>query len=566
MSVLLRAGVLSVAVTAAGRVTPVFASGVRVLDAIYSAVRDPEWNTVPAVVTDLRGDSAEVTFTAWHEVGVRWQGRIAAVGDSLTISMDATVERAFRANRVGFCLLHPIECAGSPVTVRTSTGVIQGAFPDRIAPHQPFTNITGISYAIGGAAIELDLNGTLFEMEDHRNWTDAGFKTYCTPLRWPAPVSHQPGDRIQQSVTIRPAFVASDIATQPPDLKPAAGPARAGMARAGSAGAGPARAGAARPGSRRSSGVPIESIRVSQLRDGRLPEIGFGALGPPPDLTTAALLRAASPTHLYVELDLSQNWQRTLSDAAAEATQLGTRLDAGIVVPARTDPRPALEALHHAQVNRVFGFDADTNTTTAALADAIRAAGIPTVGGGSRANFAEFNRADLPVNQLDLLQYAITPQVHHHDDRCVLDTLLAQPHTVRDAATLGRPLVVGPITLGPPNQPAPDARQRLPFAAAWTLGTIAALRQADALTFFTTWGPGGLVDDSVHPVHAVFAALAGRSGTDLLAVDADPHHWAVLALADGPTLVGNLSDCSVSANVNGSTYRLHAYEVRVLPG
>ena len=29
--------------------------------------------------------------------------------------------------------------------------------------------------------LELLFEGDLFEMEDQRNWTDASFKTYCTP-------------------------------------------------------------------------------------------------------------------------------------------------------------------------------------------------------------------------------------------------------------------------------------------------------------------------------------------------------------------------------------------------
>ena len=31
-------------------------------------------------------------------------------------------------------------------------------------------------------------NGETFEMEDQRNWTDASFKTYCTPLSLPYPI------------------------------------------------------------------------------------------------------------------------------------------------------------------------------------------------------------------------------------------------------------------------------------------------------------------------------------------------------------------------------------------
>jgi len=34
-----------------------------------------------------------------------------------------------------------------------------------------------------GVRAEVRLLGDVFETEDHRNWTDANFKTYGTPLR-----------------------------------------------------------------------------------------------------------------------------------------------------------------------------------------------------------------------------------------------------------------------------------------------------------------------------------------------------------------------------------------------
>jgi hypothetical protein len=532
VSAVLRAGDLTATVTDDGRLRPVLAGGRIALDAVYVAVRDPEWNTVPAVVSGLRTGDGEVSFTARHAVGFRWTGRITVIGDTLTYTMDGTAERAFTANRVGFCLLHPIESAGRPLTVRTADGAADGVFPDRIAPHQPFTDISGLSCDVGGARLEIALGGALFEMEDHRNWTDAGFKTYCTPLRLPAPVRYATGRRVHQSVTLRLA------------------------------------------GTPRPAPPPTDDVRIGSRRTGRLPRIGFGAGDAPPDPATLALVAAAGPAHLHTELDLGGPWRQRLRSASAEAGALGVPLDAGLVVPPGTDPGPALAALHDAPVGRVFAFDAVTGTTSAALAEAMRTAGVPVAGGGSRANFAEFNRARLPVDRLGVLGYAVTPRVHHDDDRSMLDTLLAQPHTVRDAREVaaGRPVVVGPITLGPRENPQarvraslpPDARQRGPFAAVWALGSIAAMRDAAALTFFTTTGPGGLVGDRPHPVHAVFAALAGHAGAELLDVDADPRRWAVLAPAGGPVLAGNLRDEAAEARIDGVTHRFGPYEVRVL--
>ncbi len=43
----------------------------------------------------------------------------------------------------------------------------------------------------------------MFETEDQRNWTDASFKTYGTPLELPFPVSIENGTRVRQSVRLR---------------------------------------------------------------------------------------------------------------------------------------------------------------------------------------------------------------------------------------------------------------------------------------------------------------------------------------------------------------------------
>jgi hypothetical protein len=39
-------------------------------------------------------------------------------------------------------------------------------------------------------------------MEDHRNWTDASFKTYVRPLALPWPYALPAGEGVTQSVTV----------------------------------------------------------------------------------------------------------------------------------------------------------------------------------------------------------------------------------------------------------------------------------------------------------------------------------------------------------------------------
>ena len=44
--------------------------------------------------------------------------------------------------------------------------------------------------------------GDTWEMEDHRNWTDASFKTYVRPLALPWPYTLPAGEAVTQSVTV----------------------------------------------------------------------------------------------------------------------------------------------------------------------------------------------------------------------------------------------------------------------------------------------------------------------------------------------------------------------------
>ena len=60
-----------------------------------------------------------------------------------------------------------------------------------MSPHQPFLDIRAIRHEIApGRALEVRFEGEWFEMEDQRNWSDASFKTYSTPLSraLPAPI------------------------------------------------------------------------------------------------------------------------------------------------------------------------------------------------------------------------------------------------------------------------------------------------------------------------------------------------------------------------------------------
>lgn len=550
-SVAVRSGPVT-AVLAGTELREVRVAGLLALDAVYAAVRDSAWGTVPGLreSSDIAADADGflATSVVRHrspEVDLRWTGQVAGRDGVVTFRFEGTALRDFAANRIGFCLLHPQRLKGRSVEARPRQGSTTRCFPDAISPHQPFLDLTGLRCELGGGAwLDIELEGDLFEMEDHRNWTDAGWKTYCTPLRLGFPFTVPSGRTITQTVTLRPEVPAG---TRPRFRRP-----------------------------------PVPTVTVDNAAVGRLPALGLTAAGAgaPRNEETLAAVARLRPSYLYAELepdDAGDVLKRALDDAAA----VRTRLDLGLVGPLADDTlRAVADAAGDGRIGRIGVFDRATSTTPLGAAGKVRAAlglaaAAVAVGGGSRAFFAELNRARLPLDELDYITYGICPQVHHTGDRSVLDTLAAQPDTVHDARRIaaGRPVVVGPVTLrmrfnpytdNPVPVPEPDPRQAGDFAAAWTLGALAALSQADGITLFETTGPRGVVTRdgagqvTPFPVWHLLAALAEHAGAELLHVrctdESDRATLAALGVR-GPDgvllLVANLADVPCVVTVRG---------------
>ena len=55
-----------------------------------------------------------------------------------------------------------------------------------------------------GGRLLLEFEGDLWETEDHRNWTDANFKTYSTPIALGPPAPLQAGQQLRQRLVVTP--------------------------------------------------------------------------------------------------------------------------------------------------------------------------------------------------------------------------------------------------------------------------------------------------------------------------------------------------------------------------
>ncbi len=569
----LRAGPLS-AVLEGPDLRYLAVDGQEVVRRIYVAVRDQNWNTIEPTLTNYAveedGLAFAVRFTATHregDVDFTWDGRITGTSAGvITCSMDGTVGRAFLRNRIGFCVLHPATLAGTPVEVERPDGTtVTGTFPDQISPHQPFADIAALKHGAGiDAAIDADVTirftGDVFEMEDQRNWTDASFKTYSTPLSLPIPVGVEAGQRIEQAVTITVA------ANEPLPLE---------------------------LDEEELAKEPLAvNVGTDALRP--LPPIGLGAASHGEPLTRVQIehLRAIRPAHLRVDLDLSHpSWEERLRRGAVDAAAVGAGLDLEVVVG---NDKRGLERLtvvldEGMPVRRLLVFPAAGLVTTesvlarvATILDGVETG--PALGGGSRAYFTQLNRATaLPLDGMDVVGYSLNPQVHAFDNASLVETLAGQAATVASARAIAgnRHLTVGPVTLRPrfnPDAGGPesdwrldtlpasvDPRQLSLFAAGWTLGSIHRLARAgaDSLTYYETVGWRGVMERDVglthrdlfpsqpgmlFPLYHVLADVGEFTGGELLPAEVeDPLAMEALALRLGDrlrVLVASFQDAS----------------------
>ena len=401
------------------------------------------------------------------------------------------------------------------------------------------------------------MEGDTFETEDQRNWTDASFKTYCTPLGLPYPVTVAEGTRIVQSVTLTLRARPSE-APYPPLLGyrgPAADSAEVVLA----VGDGPA---------------------------SPLPHIGLGAgVGPLGDRERERL-RSLHLAHLRVDLALSEpGWRETWTRAAGEADALGVALEAAVFVSdaAETELAALLAETERAgpKIARWLIFHRNERSTperwvrTARSYLSRRDPRAP-IGAGANAYFAELNRERPPVNVLDLVCYSVNPQVHAFDDASLIETLEAQAETVRSAQQFAPnlPIAVTPITLrprfnpnaaGPSPQPPPDSRQMSLLGAAWTLGSLKYLAESGAhsVTYYETTGRRGVMETAggwVFPIYHVLADVGAFAGGAVRPVrSSDPlaaEGMALIKEQKKRILAANLSPHARPLRVSGLSARV----------
>lgn len=528
-----------------------------VLCRIYFALRDHNWGTIAGRIENLALDQRErhfsVTYDSVHQhddIDFRWHATIiGAASGKISFALDGKAYSTFKRNRIGLCVHHPLAgCAGRPCTVTQPDGSRQTlAFPDFVAPHQPFLNVAAMSHQVQpGVHAEVRFFGEVFETEDHRNWTDANFKTYGTPLSLPFPVEVTAGTEIHQRI---------ELSLTGKSIRPSA-----------------------------PVGTKIVSVRVGEKAAGNLPDLGLGpARGPKPlPADEFGQLKRLNLSHLRVDVPLDRSPVAAMERAEAGARELGLKLEAAVFLPG-----PLADLKRFApSVARWLIFHAQEKSTAAGTAAAAREILGPEaiVVAGTNAYFAELNRNRPAGPAWNASCFSINPQVHAFDNDSVMENTLAQGHAVRSARhfTGDKPVIVTPVSLRPRfnpdaaaagEPPPPDPRQKTSFCAAWTIGSLKHLSEAGAasITYFETHGAGGVLDE--HGVYPVFKVLSKvgefRGGRVLAAESSDPRRVLAFAIARGSRrclLLANQTSESQTARCSppGETVEIAPFDVAIL--
>jgi len=573
----LRAGPIS-AVFDSGALRYIRHHGEEVLRGIAYLARDKDWGTYAPAIENLKIRQSKNGFAIGYEAtckdqdqAIRYSAKIDASSDgTLTFSAHATPLSDFLTNRTGFVVLHPLAgTVGRPVeVVHTDGKKAKRKFPKVISPGQPIFEIRSLKHEpFPGVTVTVLMEGNKFEMEDHRNWMDASYKTYVCSLLDPWPYTLEKDKSFSQSITLT-------VSGKPPKSR------------------------------LRAAGTTITLAGTK----GRIPQIGLGV--PMAEAAAALeavdLIAAAKPQALVCQIDGRERGQEEAAASYRELSrQTGFPVTLEIILPAREPADKEVAAIASAvnsagltpasvvvtQMHDLKSFQPNTSRpwgpTYEEMAAAARNSFSDAVlGGGMLSYFTELNRKPAPEGVFDFITHTGCPIVHAPDDISVMETLETLPWIFASArAMIGKvPYHIGPTSIPCRDNPygaavAPntdnrrvclsdiDPRQRGLFAAAWNVGYLSAAARAgvDTVVLGSATGPQGMIyrklahaqpwfDGSgarVYPTYHVIAGLAVASGARRIDTDSStPSKVAAFAYRSGGGLALWL------ANLSGETQRL----------
>jgi len=575
----LRAGPIS-AVFDSGALRYIRYLGEEVLRGIAYLARDKDWGTYAPAIENLKIRQNKEGFAIGYEAtckdqdqAIRYSANIDANSDgTLKFSTQATPLSDFVTNRTGFVVLHPLAgTVGCPVeVVHTDGRKKKRKFPKIISPGQPIFEIRSLKHEpFSGVAVTVLMEGNKFEMEDHRNWMDASYKTYVCSLLDPWPYTLEKGKSFSQSVTLT-------VSGKRPKQRPRSSAAGTTITLAGT--------------------------------KGRIPQIGLGVpmVEAAAALEVADLIAAAKPEALVCQIDgREQGQEEAAANYRALSTQTAAPVTLEIILPTREPADKEVAAIARAvnaagltpasvvvtQMHDLKSFQPNTPRPWGPSYEEMAAAARNSfpdavLGGGMLSYFTELNRKPVPKGVFDFITHTGCPIVHAPDDISIMETLETLPWIFSSARTMiGKvPYHIGPTSIpcrdnpyGAAVAPNPDnrrvclsdidPRQRGLFAAAWNLGYLSAAARAgvDAVALGSATGSQGMIyrklahtqpwfdrgGARVYPTYHVIVGVAAASGARRIDTNSSaPSKVAALAYRNKGDQVLWL------ANLSGETQRL----------
>jgi hypothetical protein len=529
-STVLRTGQLVLHLEPDGQITGLTLAGQPALDRIYPTVRGPGWTTIPGHPTLEQLTTGHDAFTAHirheHRDGPAvfiWTLTLTGAQGHITITATGHAETDLTAERLGLCLLHPTRHTGRSFTATSRQQTVRSSFTTEITPHRLAHDMTALSLALtDSSTLTLTFHGATFDLEDHRNFSDPGWKTYSPTLDGTHPSHHTAGTELTHRLEIGYECAAATI-----------------------------------PAPRRPHLTTMPAITFTISPDGALPELAASANWKP-DTQDPDNLRLALRSVWF-------EWNPAAPDALAQAARAAaaqaTALDVAILLPTGhriTDLSRNLSA-HAPALRHVSLFDAESLTTppraAQELREALRSAGLHhPVGGGTLAAYAGLNRAAEELADLDFLSFGLSPQTHHSDDASVMRTTHIQPLMLSQAhrQAPGKPVIVGPITFRRRRDTRPDPRMTTDFYAAWLLATISALRRAHSLILGDLDPAGPLrTPTATNPAEVLLDTLARHRGQALRHAAVEGTGLAVLAW-DCHAVIANLEPHPRTIGLHGA--------------
>jgi hypothetical protein len=478
-----------------GNLRHISIGGNEIVRMIYSAVRVKEWITIIPVISDeeieIQPDSFRITYrAAYLSAETNFQAIYSISGNSdssLTFSFEGVALNDFDKNRIGFCVLHPVEGnKGESCSIIHSNGSTEDlSFPSAISPRQPFLDIKSMNWKRSVTRCSLDFFGDIFETEDQRNWTDASYKTYCTPLSNPRPALIKKGQKVSQKIVFKAVADGQPIA----------------------------------------SDSDVISITIERNKSFPVPMIGIGQTTriTPVTKSETEVIKKIGFDHYRADIYLfKEHWKTAAERAFQESALLGLKTELALFVDDDfTDQINSLVSWinlvpHNLAVILLYHKTAlaTPDILVESIAPLLKKA-LPGVKVccGTNANFVQLNRNRPQSPVCDEICYSVHPQEHASDNLSLVENLQGQAYTVESAKQFPnqKNVRVSPVniqrrfnannsnfeefnecTTVPPQV---DSRLMSLFGSCWIAGSLKYLIEsgAGAITLLETVGERGIV-------------------------------------------------------------------------